>query len=106
MPGNSVLEDWKPDGGRMKSRSVTILNRAGMHARPASILVQAAQMYESSIWIEKENVRVNAKSIMNILTLGATYKTKLIISAEGKDEESAVDEIAALFENKFKSMKE
>ena len=86
----------------MTTRKVTILNRAGIHARPASMIVQTAQQFESSIWIEKENVKINAKSIMNILTLGATFKTELLVSAEGADEESAVDELARLFDNKFK----
>jgi len=86
----------------MTTRSVKILNRAGIHARPASMIVQTAQEFDSSIWIEKENVKINAKSIMNILTLGATYQTELTVSAEGEDEEEAVEELARLFDNKFK----
>jgi phosphocarrier protein HPr len=86
----------------MTTRNVTILNRAGIHARPASLIVQTAQQFDSSIWIEKEDVKINAKSIMNILTLGATYQTKLTISAEGSDEDDAVAELSDLFDNKFK----
>ena len=86
----------------MTTRNVMILNRAGIHARPASLIVQTAQQFESSIWIEKEDVKINAKSIMNILTLGATYKTEMQLSAEGPDEEAAVAELAELFDNKFK----
>ncbi len=86
----------------MTTRSVTILNRAGIHARPASMIVQTAQQFDSSIWIEKEEVKINAKSIMNILTLGATYQTKLTVSAEGPDENDAVAELSQLFDNKFK----
>jgi len=86
----------------MTTRSVKILNRAGIHARPASMIVQTAQEFDSSIWIEKEDVKINAKSIMNILTLGATYQTELTVSAEGEDEEEAVEELARLFDNKFK----
>jgi len=86
----------------MTTRSVTILNRAGIHARPASLIVQTAQQFDCSIWIEKEDVKINAKSIMNILTLGATYKTELMLSAEGEDEEEAVEELGQLFDNKFK----
>ena len=86
----------------MTTRTVTILNRAGIHARPASLIVQAAQNYESSIWLEKENVKINAKSIMNILTLGATYQTEMVLGAEGSDEAEAVAELGALFDNKFK----
>ena len=86
----------------MTTKKVTILNRAGMHARPASMIVQTAQQFESSIWIEKDDVKINAKSIMNLLTLGATYKTDMIVGAEGKDEEDAVEQLSLLFENKFK----
>ena len=86
----------------MTTRNVTILNRAGIHARPASLIVQTAQQFDSSIWIEKEDVKINAKSIMNILTLGATFQTELIISAEGSDEDDAVAELSQLFDNKFK----
>lgn len=86
----------------MTTRNVTILNRAGIHARPASMIVQTAQQFDSSIWIEKEDVKINAKSIMNILTLGATYQTELTLSAEGPDEVDAVDELGQLFDNKFK----
>jgi len=84
------------------TRTVTILNRAGIHARPASLIVQTAQAFESSIWLEKDSVKINAKSIMNLLTLGATYQTKLALSAEGPDEDDAVIELSRLFENKFK----
>jgi len=86
----------------MTMRNVKILNRAGIHARPASLIVQTAQQFESSIWIEKDNLKINAKSIMNILTLGATYQTAMVISAEGPDEEDAVSELCDLFDNKFK----
>jgi phosphocarrier protein len=81
---------------------VTILNRAGIHARPASLIVQTAQLFTSSIWLEKDNVKINAKSIMNILTLGATYQTEMILSAEGPDEVKAVEELGKIFDDKFK----
>jgi len=65
------------------------------------MIVQTAQEFESSIWIEKDDVKINAKSIMNILTLGATYQSELVLSAEGPDEEDAVAQLAGLFDNKF-----
>jgi phosphocarrier protein len=86
----------------MTTRKVTILNRAGIHARPASLIVQTAQLFTSSIWLEKDNVKINAKSIMNILTLGATYQTEMILSAEGPDEVKAVEELGKIFDDKFK----
>jgi len=80
---------------------VTIINRAGIHARPAAVLVQAAKDFSSNIYFEKGRDRINAKSIMGILTLAATYGTELKIIAEGEDEEQAVQIIARLFESKF-----
>jgi phosphocarrier protein len=86
---------------KMTERLIVITNRAGIHARPAAVLVQAAKDFKSNIYLEKGNDRVNAKSIMGILTLAAIYNTELKIMAEGEDEEKAVETIARLFETKF-----
>ena len=85
----------------MTEKEITISNRAGIHARPAAVLVQAAKDFKANIYLEKENSRINAKSIMGILTLAAAYNTKLKIIAEGEDEEQAVEALAHLFESKF-----
>ena len=85
----------------MKEQKVTIKNRAGIHARPAALLVQTANRFTSEISLEKNSERINAKSIMGIITLGATYKTEINIIADGEDENEAVAAIAQLFENKF-----
>ena len=85
----------------MTEKMVKIINRAGIHARPAAILVQAAKDYESNIYLEKGRDRINAKSIMGILTLAAAYGTEIKIAAEGEDEKEAVETIARLFEAKF-----
>jgi phosphocarrier protein HPr len=85
----------------MVKHDVVIKNRAGLHARPASMLVQTASQYSSNIFIHKDDVQVNAKSIMNLLTLGGAYKTELTIEAEGEDEGDALKAIVALFESKF-----
>jgi len=85
----------------MTEKLIVITNRAGIHARPAAVLVQAAKDFKSSIYFEKGNDRINAKSIMGILTLAATYNTELKIAAEGEDEEKAVETISHLFETKF-----
>ena len=82
----------------MVSKEVTIKNRAGIHARPAALIVQTANEYDAQIYLEKENNRINSKSIMGIITLGASYNTKLQVVAEGDDEEEAVDAIVKLFE--------
>jgi phosphocarrier protein HPr len=85
----------------MKEQKITIKNRAGIHARPAALLVQTANRFTSEISLEKNSERINAKSIMGIITLGATYKTEINIIADGEDENEAVTAIAQLFENKF-----
>ncbi|HTP60038.1 MAG TPA: HPr family phosphocarrier protein [Spirochaetia bacterium] len=85
----------------MVERMVTIRNRAGMHARPAALLVKTASEFESRIFIEKDSERVNGKSIMGVITLGATYNTPLKIIADGPDETQALDAIQQLYENRF-----
>jgi phosphocarrier protein len=85
----------------MTEKLVTVLNRAGIHARPSALLVQTTKNFKSNIYIEKNDDRINAKSIMGIITLGAAYGSVLKIIAEGEDEETAVEIIARLFESKF-----
>ena len=85
----------------MTEKEVIIKNRAGIHARPAAMLVQTANEYSCNIYLEKDGDQVNGKSIMGIITLGAAYNSTLNIIAEGEDEEEAVNAIARLFETKF-----
>jgi len=85
----------------MTEKIITVTNRAGIHARPSAILVQTTKNFSSNIFIEKGSDRINAKSIMGIITLGAAYGTELKIVAEGEDEAAAVEAIVKLFESKF-----
>jgi len=85
----------------MVERMVTIRNRAGMHARPAALLVKTASVFASQVYIEKDSERVNGKSIMGVITLGATFNTPLKVIADGPDEVEAVDAIEKLFERRF-----
>ncbi|MDR1098950.1 MAG: HPr family phosphocarrier protein [Treponema sp.] len=85
----------------MTEQTITIKNRAGIHARPAALLVQTTKDFKSSIYFEKDNDRINAKSIMGIITLGAAYGTVIRIIAEGEDEKAAVETLVRLFESKF-----
>ena len=85
----------------MTEKTIVISNRAGIHARPAAMLVQLTKDFKCNIYFEKEDERINAKSIMGIITLGAGYQTELKIIAEGEDEKEAVDAIAHLFDTKF-----
>lgn len=85
----------------MIEQMVTIKNRAGIHARPAALLVQTASRFKSKIFIEKDEDRINGKSIMGIITLGASYDTRLKLIAEGDDEGDAVAALVRLFDSKF-----
>ena len=85
----------------MISNELTVENRAGIHARPATQIVKVAARYKSDIFFEKDTMRINAKSIMGIITLGATYKTKLKLIFTGEDEVSAAKDIETNFKNRF-----
>ena len=85
----------------MISRSVTIRNSVGLHARPATFFVQKANCFKSSIWVEKEDCRVNAKSLLGVLSLGIMGGTDIRIIAGGADEEEAVNALVALVESGF-----
>ncbi len=85
----------------MTQKDVTIRNRAGVHARPAALIVQTANGFDSEIFMEKDGNKINAKSIMGIITLGAAYNTTLSVIAHGNDEEIAVAAIVNLFETRF-----
>ena len=85
----------------MTERIMTIRNRAGMHARPAALLVKTASAFTAQIYIEKDGERINGKSIMGVITLGATYNSQLKVIADGPDEVAALDAMERLFENRF-----
>jgi phosphocarrier protein len=85
----------------MTEKIITVANRAGVHARPSALLVQTTKNFSSNIFLERNNDRINAKSIMGIITLGAAFGTELKVIAEGEDEEAAVEAVAKLFESKF-----
>lgn len=82
-------------------KEVTIKNRAGIHARPAALIAQTANRFASDIMIERNDSKINAKSIMGIITMAASYNTVLTLTADGSDETEAIEAINALFENKF-----
>ncbi|WP_320128156.1 HPr family phosphocarrier protein [uncultured Sphaerochaeta sp.] len=85
----------------MVDRELTVCNRAGIHARPAANIVKVANKFKSELFLEKETMKINGKSIMGIITLGATYQSKLTMICEGPDEEELADAIQALFKNRF-----
>ena len=85
----------------MISRGLTINNSVGLHARPATFFVQKANAFKSSIWIEKEDCRVNAKSLLGVLSLGISKGTAITLIADGVDESSAIDGLAELINSEF-----
>ena len=85
----------------MAEQKVTIMNRAGIHARPAAVIVEKAKDFKSTIHLEKGNHKINAKSILGIMTLGAGYGIELNIIAQGEDEAEALAALVSLFESKF-----
>ena len=85
----------------MISRGITIRNSVGLHARPATFFVQKANSYKSSIWVEKDDCRVNAKSLLGILSLGITKGTTITIIADGSDEADAVNGLSDLIGGGF-----
>ncbi|MCI6582481.1 MAG: HPr family phosphocarrier protein [Oscillospiraceae bacterium] len=82
-------------------REVMVQNQVGLHARPATFFIQKANEFKSSIWIEKEERRVNAKSLLGILSLGIVGGTSIKIIADGADEEVAVEALVDLVTNGF-----
>lgn len=82
-------------------KDVVVQNKVGLHARPATFFIQKANEYKSSIWVEKEERRVNAKSLLGVLSLGIVGGTNIKIIADGADEEGAVDGLVALVASGF-----
>ena len=85
----------------MYSKEVQVQNQVGLHARPATFFIQKANEFKSSIWVEKEERRVNAKSLLGVLSLGIVGGTEIDIIADGSDEQEAVDSLVALVESGF-----
>jgi phosphocarrier protein len=85
----------------MVEREVAIVNRLGLHARPAAQLVQKASRFQSEIKLKRFNLEVNAKSIMGVMMLAAEMGSKITIIAEGPDEREAVEAIASVVQDKF-----
>jgi len=85
----------------MLVKEVEVKNQVGLHARPATFFIQKANEYKSSIWVEKEERRVNAKSLLGILSLGIVEGSNIKIMADGADEQLAVDGLVKLVESGF-----
>jgi phosphocarrier protein HPr len=96
-----VNDDVNGNGTGMIERSVQIVNRLGLHARPAAELVKLAGRFESEIWLEKDGLEVNGKSIMGVLMLAAEHGSRLTLRAEGRDAEEALGALGELIDRGF-----
>ena len=85
----------------MYVKEVTVENQVGLHARPATFFIQKANEYKSSIWVEKEDRRVNAKSLLGVLSLGIVKGTAITIIADGADEDAAIATLSELIDSDF-----
>ncbi|WP_036931923.1 HPr family phosphocarrier protein [Proteocatella sphenisci] len=85
----------------MIKKEVKLLNKTGLHARPASEFVKKAAAFKSNISIEVNEMTINAKSIVGMISAGIGYETKMLIVAEGPDEELAIQTLSSLVESKF-----
>ncbi|MBX6325226.1 MAG: HPr family phosphocarrier protein [Chthoniobacterales bacterium] len=96
---------YRRTGGAAPARKVekelTIVNRLGLHARPAAMFVRAASRYRSDIWVSKEGEEVNGKSIMGLMMLAAGQGSTLRIRCEGPDADKAMEELEALINARF-----
>src|SRR4051794_27164581 len=82
-------------------KEITIINRLGLHARPAAMFVRIASRYRSEVWVEKEGEKINGKSIMGLMMLAAGQGSKLNISCEGPDADRVMEELEQLIQQKF-----
>ncbi|MEK0411870.1 MAG: HPr family phosphocarrier protein [Methylophilaceae bacterium] len=85
----------------MLTASIKIINKLGLHARASAKLTQVANQFQSDIWIEKSNKKVNAKSIMGVMMLAASQGSEVIITTEGSDEKEAFNSIVNLINDYF-----
>ena len=85
----------------MFMKETTVNNQVGLHARPATFFIQKANEYKSSIWVEKDDRRVNAKSLLGVLSLGIVKGTAINLIADGPDEEAAINALVELINSEF-----
>ncbi len=85
----------------MFSKDVVVQNQVGLHARPATFFIQKANEFKSSVWVEKDERKVNAKSLLGVLSLGITKGTSINIIADGSDEQEAVEVLVHLIASNF-----
>ena len=85
----------------MYSQEAVVNNQVGLHARPATFFIQKANEFKSSIWVEREDRKVNAKSLLGVLSLGIVKGTTIKLEADGVDEKEAIEELVKLISSNF-----
>lgn len=85
----------------MYTQNVTITNECGLHSRPATFFIQKANEFKSGIWVEKDERRVNAKSLLGVLSLGIVKGMTITLIADGVDEKEAVAALSELVNSNF-----
>jgi phosphocarrier protein len=88
----------------MYSKECKVTNQVGLHARPATYFIQKANEFKSSIWVEKDERRVNAKSLLGVLSLGIVGETEIKIIADGSDEAAAAEALYNLVTSGFEDV--
>lgn len=89
------------DSSKRLSKELTVLNRLGLHARPAALFVKVCNRHKCEIWVERDGEQVNGKSIMGLMMLAAGQGSKLRVTCEGSDAEKALSEIEDLIQRRF-----
>src|ERR1700730_13896958 len=96
-----LLNRRSAGAGRKIEKEITIINRLGLHARPAAMFVRIASRHRSEVWVEKEGEQINGKSIMGLMMLAAGQGSTLTIRCEGPDADKVMEELEELIRNKF-----
>lgn len=91
----------KQETGKVLSRDVEVINKLGLHARPAAMFVKTANRHPCNVFVEKDGEKINGKSIMGLLMLAAGPGSRLTIHAEGSEAEQVLDELENLIKRKF-----
>ena len=96
-----LLNRRSASAGQKIEKEITIINRLGLHARPAAMFVRIASRYRAEVWVEKEGEQINGKSIMGLMMLAAGQGSKLTIHCEGADADKVMEELEELIQKKF-----
>ena len=96
-----ILANKQSAPGARLTRELVILNRYGLHARPAAMFVKTSNRFKAEVWVEKDGEEVNGKSIMGLMMLAAGHGSKLKVSAAGADAEKFLEEIEQLVASRF-----